>query len=590
MFNGLLFFIKFGWKSDKRYVVYNFLCQFISSVIPIVSVIIPKFMIDELVGKQRVWVLMMYIGGYTGYLFVSESISNWLSLHAFTLRTKLSADWGLFLHERLMDADFENLENPEFLDMKEKANKFLYGDWQGFSYIFDSALNVMGQFITLIGIISIIATLNFGMVILFIGLVLLSSYVEAWAKKRDMELSLESVKVERGWDYYGQLMEDFQYGKEIRINHLEEWLLHKEKAYADTAVEYYRKRNSFHIKSGFITSALTFVQQIIAYVYVAISVVTKSLTVGDFTLYIGTITTFAEAMRRVMRGFVEIRAYGMYYEAVESYMNIPRRMRDNKREPLQDIEHEICFENVSFCYQGQEEFALKNINLTICPGEKISIVGENGAGKTTLIKLLTRLYDPTEGRILIDGMDIRDIDYEEYMDLFSAVFQDYKLFSMSLYDNVKLAGQENRSMIETLLCKVGLSSRLQTLKDGVDTFIYKIFDESGFEPSGGEGQKIALARALYKNAPIVILDEPTAALDPRAEFELYQQFNELVDSKTALYISHRLSSARFCDKILVLKNGEIIESGTHDELIVLKNGVYRELYRMQAQFYQEQGE
>lgn len=188
----------------------------------------------------------------------------------------------------------------------------------------------------------------------------------------------------------------------------------------------------------------------------------------------------------------------------------------------------------------------------------------------------------------MDGIDIRKYRYDQYMELFSAVFQDYKLFAITLMQNVALAKEKtaDKSHIESILCNVGLSSLLDSLNNGVDTPVYKQFDESGFEPSGGEGQKIALARAIYKNAPIVILDEPTAALDPRAEYEIYQQFDKLTAGKTAVYISHRLSSTRFCDRIIVLKNGKIVENGTHNTLINIKNSVYSELYSMQSQYYQ----
>ncbi len=598
MFKGFCFFMKFGWHSDKRYVIYHILHQCIRSMIPIVSVIMPKYIIDALSDPQhmeyfeiyhlRIYSVWIYIMLFTLYLLLSAILTSWLSLQGFTLRARVASDWGLWLHQKLTQADYENLESPAFLDLKEKANKFLYGDWHGFSYLFECALDILGQFITLCGMIYIIASLNFWMVLLSIALVLISSIFESKAKKKDIALSLEAVKVERGWSYYSQIMEDFQYGKEIRINNLGKWLLDKEKTYAYSAVDFYRRRNAFHIRAGIVSAFMTFVQQIAAYLYVVSQVIYKALTIGDFTLYIGTITAFSSAMRTIMQDFVEIQAYGVYFGAVEQYLSIPSKMYESGCMPILNQEHCITFENVSFCYKGQSTYALKNISLTIRSGEKLAVIGENGAGKTTLIKLLTRCYEPTEGRILLDGIDIRKYRYDQYMELFSAVFQDYKLFAITLMQNVALAKEKtaDKSHIESILCNVGLSSLLDSLNNGVDTPVYKQFDESGFEPSGGEGQKIALARAIYKNAPIVILDEPTAALDPRAEYEIYQQFDKLTAGKTAVYISHRLSSTRFCDRIIVLKNGKIVENGTHNTLINIKNSVYSELYSMQSQYYQ----
>lgn len=224
------------------------------------------------------------------------------------------------------------------------------------------------------------------------------------------------------------------------------------------------------------------------------------------------------------------------------------------------------------------------MSLTLKPGMKLAVVGENGAGKTTFVKLLTRLYDPTEGEIRMDGIPIQEYDYDSYMSAFSAVYQDYRLFFFSLEENVTLARPADEGKVEDVLRRAGFGEKLDSLPSGIHTAVYKNFDETGFEPFGGEGQRIALARALYKDAPIVVLDEPAVSLDPRAEFELYRYFNELTEGKTAVYISHRLSSTRFCDEIAVLAGGRIVERGTHDELMG-KKGAYAELFEMQAQFY-----
>jgi len=274
----------------------------------------------------------------------------------------------------------------------------------------------------------------------------------------------------------------------------------------------------------------------------------------------------------------------MYYDHLDEYLNVPMRLRTGTQLPPPAGQHRIEFRSVSFRYAGAEKWALRRISLVLEPGEKLSIVGENGSGKTTFAKLLMRLYDPTEGEILLDGVDIRRIDCDRYMELFSAVFQDFQLFSMSLRDNIALGLPVSDEEILHALDQVGLSGFVRSLPRGLDTHIDRLFDENGVIPSGGEGQRIALARALIRNSPLILLDEPTAALDPRAEYEIYQGFDSLTKGKTAVYISHRLSSSRFCDRIVVLHGGEIIECGTHDELISLA-GRYAELYRMQAQFY-----
>lgn len=583
MFEGLWFFVKFGWKSDKRYIIYNVAYQFLNSLIPLVTVAVPKLIIDELMGFRRMKLLTLYVAVLVGYNLFAGIGSNFFLRQGFTLRCKVAADFGLMMHKKLADADFENLEDPGFLDLKEKANKFLYGDWHGFSYVLDSAMGIIGKSFTLAGIAAIIATMNGWMVLLFTVLVAMSSAMDAWAKGKEMKLSLEQARIERRWYYFSEVFEKVSYGKEIRINSLGGWLLSHEKAYVKQAIEYYRRRNGFYIKSGAFDTLTCALQQILTYAYLIYKVLAGAITIGDFTMYAGAVATFSGAMKSVMTSIVEVKAYGIYYEAMRDYINVPSRLRAGYN-AAPEGGHRIEFKDVSFRYAGQTDFALRNINIVLEPGEKLSVVGENGAGKTTFVKLLTRLYNPTEGEILLDGVNIRDLDYESYMSLLSAVFQDYKLFSLSLRDNVSLSLKPDDGKIKSILSRVGLGEKIEHLPGGIDTNIYKDFDESGFEPSGGEGQRIALARALYKDAPIVILDEPTAALDPRAEFEIYQHFNELVKNKTAVYISHRLSSARFCDKIAVFQKGRIVEYGPHEELLKL-NGVYRDLYDIQAQYY-----
>ena len=243
------------------------------------------------------------------------------------------------------------------------------------------------------------------------------------------------------------------------------------------------------------------------------------------------------------------------------------------------------FRNVSFRYPGAETWALKNVSMKFQVGRRLAIVGENGSGKTTFIKLLCRLYDPQEGQILLNGIDIRKYDYRDYMDIFSIVFQDFQLISQPLGANVAGSASYDEARVRRALQDAGFGDRLETMPDGLNTQLYRDFTEDGVEISGGEAQKIAIARALYKNAPFIILDEPTAALDPIAEAEIYSKFNEISGDRTAIYISHRLSSCKFCDEIAVFHEGRIVQRGSHDELAADEGGKYHELWQAQAQYY-----
>ena len=598
MFKGLLFFVKQGWKYDKCYILWNILYQFVNSMIPIIAALAPRYIIDELMGDARPQMLMLYVGVPAGYTLIAGGLSVFFSMDGFTRRCRVAAEFDSELHKRLARADLEQLENPDFLDMQEKAKKFLYSDWHGFGYLLDSALNIVGQVFTLAGVAAIIATLDVRVVLIFLVLTGAGTFAEGRAKERAAKLTEQISADQRGWMYYARLFENFDYGKEIRLNAMGDWLLKRERAFFTRLNDNLKQQNDGYIRSGLIGSGCTFLQQCAAYTWLILRTMQGGISVGSFTMYVSAVTSFASALRTVLDNLTEIRVYDRFYDRLDEYLSVPARLRGdvgdrnsdisarNEKRILPEGEHVIEFRNVGFRYSGSDTWALRDVNLTLKPETKLAVVGENGAGKTTFVKLLTRLYDPTEGVIMMDGIPIQEYDYDSYMSAFSAVFQDYRLFSFSLEENVTLASPADERRVENILRRVGLGEKLDDLPKGIHTAVYKNFDENGFEPSGGEGQRIALARALYKDAPIVVLDEPTAALDPRAEFELYQHFNELTKGKTAVYISHRLSSTRFCDEIMVFADGRIVERGTHEELMK-REGVYAELFKMQAQFYRE---
>ena len=309
--------------------------------------------------------------------------------------------------------------------------------------------------------------------------------------------------------------------------------------------------------------------------------------VGSLIKYVGYLSKLSTNINEILYLTQNAKANEPFLADYLAYFDIPNDMYQGSLsvEKRSDKKFDIEFRNVSFRYAGAAEDAVKNISVRLKVGEKLAVVGMNGSGKTTFIKLLCRLYDPTEGEILMNDFNIRKYDYRQYLDLFSVVFQDYKLLSVPLGNNVASAQHWDAQKAEQLLEKVGFGTRYAEMPRGLETPLYKDFDEDGVNVSGGEAQKIALARALYKDAPFIILDEPTAALDPIAEAEIYAKFDEIVGGKTAIYISHRLSSCRFCDRIVVFDQGEIVQIGTHEELLADASGKYYELWNAQAQYY-----
>lgn len=341
---------------------------------------------------------------------------------------------------------------------------------------------------------------------------------------------------------------------------------------------------------GFYSAAAAAVSVIftgVVYAFVCLKAWSGAFGVGYVTQYIGAITKLSGSVSALIGTLGDMRNNASFLKPVIEFLEIPNAMRKGSLpfEKRSNRDYEFEFKDVSFQYPGSDTYVLRHVNMKFKAGERLAIVGQNGSGKTTFIKLLCRLYDPTEGVILLNGVDIRDYDYLKYMAAFSVVFQDFRLFAFTLGQNVGTKVDYDKALAEICLRKAGLGDRLDSLKDGLETYLYKDFSKTGVDISGGEAQKIALARTLYKEAPFIILDEPTAALDPIAESEVYNNFNDIVGDKTAIYISHRLSSCRFCSDIAVFHEGELVQRGSHEQLAADTSGKYYELWNAQAQYY-----
>ncbi len=351
-----------------------------------------------------------------------------------------------------------------------------------------------------------------------------------------------------------------------------------------------RLARSFTGIMGDVGTASTALLTGAVYVFTCLKAWAGAFGIGSVTQYVGAVTALSANLSMLLEKIEVLRSNGEFLETIYDFLDIPNKMYQGSltTEKRSDRQYQVEFRDVSFKYPGSDSWTLHHVDMKFQIGKRLAIVGENGSGKTTFIKLLCRLYDPQEGEILLNGIDIRKYRYDDYMEIFSVVFQDFKLLSQSLGANVAGFSTYDRSRAEKALVDAGFGDRLKTMPQGLDTMLYKDFAEDGVEVSGGEAQKIAIARALYKDAPFIILDEPTAALDPIAEAEIYEKFNEISGDRTAIYISHRLSSCKFCDEIAVFDNGQVIQQGTHEVLLADQNGKYAALWNAQAQYYVEE--
>ena len=388
--------------------------------------------------------------------------------------------------------------------------------------------------------------------------------------------------------YLEDILHNYRNGKDVRIYSEQELISSEYDRNVNGRLSGWRKSMRRVFEMNFVIGLLLMASSLIMYGFAAARVVAGILTVGEIVSFVMYFSKIRQGISSITNGFGNIFIDTEFVQYVYDFLDIPdEKYRGSiPTEKRDDNEYEFEFSHVYFRYPNSEQYVLKDVNLKWRIGEKMALVGKNGCGKSTLIKLLCRLYDPTDGMITLNGIDIKKYKYEDYMALFSVVFQDSELFSFSIAENVAADTEYDGERVKDCVIKAGLGERLSQMESGIDTFLYKQFDEHGVEISGGEAQKLCLARAIYKSAPFIILDEPTASLDPISEHDIYTKFNGIVGTKTAVYISHRLSSCRFCDEIIVMEDGSIAERGSHESLLV-KGGVYKSLWEAQAEYYKD---
>lgn len=578
------YFFKLTNKMSKTYILKSIIASLFKACTPFLNIIFPKLIIDELLGARSIKLLVLYVGILTVGNLLLKIINVYFIKVMELSRTDLFNKMDSYLGERCVDMDFENIENPEILDLKERAFFSIY-NLGAIGRVLENASIILYESVTLIGLGYILITLNPIIIIVILGIVFVNASIFKKIERLRFEDNQASIFDNRAFSYFIRLTSDFSVGKDIRLYKAAPLLLKKARYFTDNLLRIYSKQFTAIGKYSGISNINMQVQMIIIYAYLTFGVIKETISIGGFTMYANAVSKFSASIMALINSFIEINQLCMYLELFIKFDSIESKASKGSISTRDIKNFEVEFKNVSFKYPNKDEYTLKDISIIIKPREKLSVVGLNGAGKTTFIKLLSRLYEPTEGQILLGGVDIREYIYEEYMELLSIVFQDFKLLSFSIKENLTLFPEIGDEKIVSCLEKAGFGDDLSKLDKGIDTNIYKNFDEKGIEFSGGQAQKISIARALYKDSPIVILDEPTSALDPISEYEVYNSFNKLVEGKTAIYISHRLSSTRFSDVIAVFKDGQIIEYGNHNELVKKEDSLYANMYNTQAQYY-----
>lgn len=587
--NNLSFMLKFIWTHNKSWL---FLCatnMLLGVITPMSNILLPKYIIDSIFVDKDFMAGIIWTIILVSINLIVQYMSSLVGYASSKQKNKLFLSFNIYLSEIIMNMDYKDLENPETLDMKERAMRSAFSGGHGFCGSVEVFFSIITNVFVLIGAALKVTELNPVLILIILLVVALNTIFNSKINKENYKLDREKAPVERKNAYILNLIGDFSIGKEVRLNNLNEYIINKYKNVSEESNKFYNKAFWNNTKNKLFSSTTANIQLLIIYFILLLQVFNNSsFTFGDFTVQFTAVNTLSKSLLTIVTSILTINQMGFYIDDLLSFVNLPKTNR-NKGLSLQDQSvYEFEFVNVSFKYPGATEYALKDINIRFSTNQKISFVGLNGAGKTTFIKLLLRLYDVTTGAILLNGENIQKFKYSDYIKIFSSVFQDYKLFAYSVKENIILSEDNiNKERLDRVLCESGVKDFIDDKEKGIDSFVYKIFDISGFEPSGGEGQKIAIARALYRDAKFVILDEPTAALDPIAEYNLYDKIYKLVENKGCLFISHRLSSTIFVDRVFVFENGMIVEQGTHKELMKIDNGLYRDMFEKQSSYYRE---
>ena len=578
----LPFIMKKVHAYDAGWIYAVSLSEIIAMLITFMNIYAPKYIFRYLFDTPFYKAAFMVISLYGSCLLVLQLIRNKINFKITKMEESICNAYTIDMCKIKAGLLFMELENNKTMDLINELKEY---DMRSFLKTIHTFLNAIAQLLTVFGIVAIMSRLNLWILLLLSGIFTANYFVVKKMEQEGYKYMTEVQPSERKEQYYLNVMGDFRYGKDVRVYDMLPFIKYKYSLVAEEMGRCYKKIFSSNLRAYIFENATSVIEKGGIYALLAYEVIRKGLKVGDFTLYFNAVNRFSDSINALLKGYLSLSKMGLYIDDLEKFMSLPRMDGPGGEEPMESGERfDLELEDVSFRYPGAAGYALRHVNLRIAAGERLAIVGANGAGKTTLVKLLLRLYVPTEGRILLNGRDIRGFRYDEYIREFSAVFQDYKLFAFSLAENVCLSREYSEGEAMEAIRKSGLSGRVSELPLKEKTPLFKAYNEGGVELSGGEGQKLAIARALHKKSRVVVLDEPTAALDPAAEHEIYSRFDELVQGKTSIYITHRLASTRFSEKIIVLDGGRIVEEGDHASLLG-RGGLYAQMYNMQAEYY-----
>lgn len=586
---NLIHFIKLAWSVSPAYLVLLVVHAFCETAKNLLNVVLPMYLIDELIGTKNIKQLCLFGGLIVANNVGMTLISNTLQRFIRVKEEQTHDGMNKLMSEKIMNLEYSYLENPYYLDLKERA-VFTVQNQNVISNLIIAMSELLSRGATLVGLVTILISL--GPVLLIVLLIGIGLMILAYAgvSKYQTEAMQETIPINRRFGYYFNLAFDKEVQKDIRLYQMEPMVTERVVEFSNDTCDLFEK---MQIRFGKAMGQMAAIGEGIAafsYGYVGLrtlgTTLGPQLSIGALTMYVSAAINFSSMVTLFGQSVVALMQFLNWLDPYMEFMSLAEETKSTGKMLFEGDVETLEFRNVTFTYPKAEKAVLQNVSFSIQKGEKISIVGLNGAGKSTLVKLICRMYHADSGEILINGRNIYDYEYMSYMKTISAVFQDYRLFNFSIAENISCQEKDsNVEEVNRLVHEVGLEEKVKELPLGIKSRFGKEYDEDGIEMSGGQAQKIAIARALYKKASMVILDEPASALDPIAEAEIYEKFNSLVEDKTAIYISHRMSSSVFCDKILIIDGGMVADFDTHENLMQKTDSLYYKLFMSQAENY-----
>ena len=588
--SNIVYSFKAVWGIDKFVVFLYGLNVLLEKVQPFLYIFLPKVLLDELMSDNSDWyriigIILAFILAITAANFIQRATYSQTSARLIRYRLKKGKELAL----KIMDIDYAYMENPKTLNEFNLARNAVGNYCNGMEGMMREMFGFIFCVLTVIGYVSILAALNIFVVSALIVIAVISYFIKQKITSINISKREEIENCDRKTGYYSNVMSDFSYGKEIRIFDIKKFLTEKYNLFNEAGIAIRKKVVSKRTKRSFLLNIVNLVKGMICYGYLLFSALLGNIQIGSFLMYFGALGGFTGWIEDITESLAALREITIQVDDYRNFMNIPDMSDKNEHRKIKSVD-KIEFKNVWFKYPGTENYILKNINLRLNKGDKLAVVGRNGGGKTTLIKLLCGLYEPDKGEILYDGINLRDLNRADYVNQLAVIFQTINIFAFSVKANVALCAKDNINdeKVSESLKSAGVDYILSKSKNGLNMSLLKILDDEGIELSGGENQKIALARAIYKNGSVIILDEPTAHLDAIAEKRIYDNYLEITDNKISVFISHRLASTKFCDNIIMIEDGEIAETGSHDSLIE-QNGKYAEMFNIQSVYYKDEG-